>query len=148
MNEELKAKILDILNSHYFMTLATIRVDGFPQVTAVHYINDDFTIYFATDSTSQKTANIKLHNKVAAAIIAESRDAYKLRALSFSGIAERVLQSDRAHEIKLRLFRKLPNVRRFAPGNEKQLAVFAIAPVAISLVDYASGYGNTHLLEL
>ena len=48
----------------------------------------------------------------------------------------------------MRLFRRLPQSRRFVPEDPNQLAVFEIEPVAISLIDYASGFGTSHLLEL
>ena len=47
----------------------------------------------------------------------------------------------------MRLFRRLPQSRRFVPEDPKQLAVFEIEPVAISLVDYASGFGTSYLFK-
>jgi len=47
----------------------------------------------------------------------------------------------------LELFRKLPQSRRFVPEDPDQLAVYAIMPVAIAPVDYASGFGTTYLVE-
>ncbi|MGI9287362.1 MAG: hypothetical protein ACR2P1_18405, partial [Pseudomonadales bacterium] len=41
----------------------------------------------------------------------------------------------------------LPQSMRLVPSDPKDLAVFAITPVAIALIDYASGYGKTYLLE-
>ena len=65
-----------------------------------------------------------------------------------SGTAERVCDIKRAQELALLLFTNLPQAKRLVPEDPKQLAVFAITPVAISLVDYASGYGKTFLVEL
>ena len=65
-----------------------------------------------------------------------------------SGTAERVCDTKRAQELSLLLFTKLPQAKRLVPEDPKQLAVYAITPVAISLVDYASGYGKTFLVEL
>lgn len=148
MDEALKAKILDVLRSQHLMTLATLRPDGFPQATTLNYISDGFTIYFATDAASQKAGNIKLNSKVAVAIARETQDFYKLTGLSLSGTASRLLDKERADEIAIRLFCALPQSKRFVPQDRRQLAVFGIVPVAISLVDYASGYGTSHLVEL
>ena len=84
---KLRTKMLDVLTRHHFMTLATIRPDGYPQATIVNYVHDDLTIYFATDTTSQKAGNIQLNDKVSVAIASETQDAYKLRGLSLSGTA-------------------------------------------------------------
>ncbi|MEE8633718.1 MAG: pyridoxamine 5'-phosphate oxidase family protein [Methyloceanibacter sp.] len=148
MDEALRSKILEVLLRHHTMTLATIRPDGYPQATTVNYLHDDLTLYFATDATSQKAGNIKLNNKVSVAIADQTQDFYKLRGLSMSGIAARVSEKEGAGKLALRLFRAFPESRRFVPEDPRQLAVYAITPVAIALVDYASGFGTTHLMEL
>jgi uncharacterized protein YhbP (UPF0306 family) len=148
MDEALRSKILEVLRRHHMMTLATIRPDGYPQATTVNYINDDLTLYFATDATSQKAGNIKLNNKVSVAIASEAQDFYKLRGLSMSGIATRIGEQKRAEELSLRLFQALPQSKRYVPENPKRLAVYAITSVAIALVDYTSGFGKTYLVEL
>jgi nitroimidazol reductase NimA-like FMN-containing flavoprotein (pyridoxamine 5'-phosphate oxidase superfamily) len=148
MDEALRAKVLDVLQRHHMMTLATIRSDGFPQATTVNYIHDGFNLYFATDGASQKAGNIKINSKVSVAIASEPENFYKLRALSLSGLATRIGEKQKAQELALKLFRLLPQSKRFVPENPKQLAVFEIVPVVIALVDYASGFGTTYLIEL
>ena len=68
--------------------------------------------------------------------------------MSMAGIATRVVDDRRAEELSLRLFRAFPQSKRFVPEDPKQLAVFEIAPMAVSLVDYTSGFGKTYLIEL
>ncbi|MEZ5785010.1 MAG: pyridoxamine 5'-phosphate oxidase family protein [Xanthobacteraceae bacterium] len=148
MDEVLKSKIIEVLQSHHTMAIATVRADGYPQATTVNYIHDAFTLYFAADASSQKAGNIKLNNKVSVAIASGDQDFYKLRGLSMSGTATRIVDERRADELALQLFRALPQSKRFVPEDPKQLAVFEIKPVAIALVDYASGFGKTYLVEL
>jgi Uncharacterized stress protein (general stress protein 26) len=151
MDDALRSKILEVLRRHHTMTLATIRPDGYPQATTVNYIHDDLIVYFATAVTSQKAGNIKINNKVSVAIASQTQDFYKLRGLSMSGIATRVGEKQRAEELSLRLFRTLPQSKRYVPEDPNQLAVLAvyeITPVAIALVDYTSGFGKTYLVEL
>ena len=148
MDETLKANIIDLLAHHNVMTLATVRPDGFPQATIVYYVNDGLVLYFATDPTSQKASNIQLNKKVSVAIADEIDNSYKLRALSLSGIAERISDPSRVLELQSRLFQAVPQAKRFAPMDAKQITVYSITPIAISLVDYAAGYGRTVLVEL
>ncbi len=148
MDEALRAKILDVLKSQHLMALATVRPDGYPQATMVNYIHDELILYFAADAASQKAGNIKINAKVSIAIASETTDFCKLRGLSLAGLAKRVADKQRAEELRLRLFRRLPQSRRFVPEDPNQLAVFEVEPVAISLIDYASGFGTSHLLEL
>ena len=46
MDDTLKSKILELLDQHRLMTVATNRSDGWPQATTVGYVNDGLTIYF------------------------------------------------------------------------------------------------------
>lgn len=149
MDEELRARILEVLGRQYLMTVATIRPDGYPQATTVNYTHDDdFTLYFATDAASQKAGNLAVNNKVSVAIVDRAENFYKLRGLSMSGTASRIHATSAAEAVVLRLFRAKPQSRRFVPQDPHSLAVYAITPVAIALIDYASGFGTTHLVEL
>jgi hypothetical protein len=51
-------------------------------------------------------------------------------------------------DVQLKLFQAIPEAKRFAPADPEQLAVYSIKPVAISLIDFEAGYGNTVLVEL
>jgi nitroimidazol reductase NimA-like FMN-containing flavoprotein (pyridoxamine 5'-phosphate oxidase superfamily) len=148
MDETLKARILDLIGRHNIMTLATVRPDGFPQATVVYYVADGLNLSFATNPSSQKAGNIKLNDKVSATIIGQAGDAYKLLALSLSGTAKRITNPTQAKDIQNQLFQAIPQAKRFAPVNSKELSVYSIKPIAISLVDYAAGYGKTALIEL
>lgn len=148
MDEALRAKILKVLRSQHLMMLATIRPDGYPQATTLNYISEDLTVYFATDAASQKVANIKLNDKVSLAIASQTEDFNKLSGLSMAGTASRIVDREQADHLAVRLFCAIPQSRRFVPEDARQLAVFAITPIAISLIDYASGFGKSYLLEL
>ena len=58
------AQIIDILDRAADMALATVRSDGFPQVTVVTFVHDDLKIYFATEPGAQKAVNIADCDKV------------------------------------------------------------------------------------
>jgi predicted phosphoribosyltransferase len=40
MDENIREKILTLLDQHRSMTIATLRVDGWPQATTVEYVNE------------------------------------------------------------------------------------------------------------
>jgi uncharacterized protein YhbP (UPF0306 family) len=114
----------------------------------VHYTHEGLTLYFASDAASQKAGNIARNPKVSAAIANKTDNFYKLQGLSLSGFAHRIQDQSEADRISLALFRRMPQSRRFVPREQQSLALFAITPVAISLVDYAQGNGRSFLLEL
>jgi hypothetical protein len=82
------------------------------------------------------------------AIVNYAEDFHNIRGLSMSGTAARVEDRQRAEEFALRLFGRLPQKRRLVPEDPKELAVYEIRPVAIALIDYVTGFGTTHLVEL
>ncbi len=51
MDEDIKGKILTILDQHRIMTVATLRPDGWPQATTVGYVNEGL---FSADSTARR----------------------------------------------------------------------------------------------
>lgn len=148
MDEPVRERILNFLAHHHVMTLATVRPDGFPQATMVYYVNSDLVIYFAIDPGSQKAGNIRLNNKVSIAIAGQTELAYKLQALYLSGPARRIVDQSLVRDVQLKLFQVIPEAKRFAPADPEQLAVYSITPVAISIVDFEAGYGNTVVVEL
>jgi nitroimidazol reductase NimA-like FMN-containing flavoprotein (pyridoxamine 5'-phosphate oxidase superfamily) len=58
MEEEIRGKILTLLDQHRIMTIATLRPDGWPQATTVGYVNKGLTLYFLCGLDSQKSANL------------------------------------------------------------------------------------------
>ncbi len=58
MKREFKRQIVDLLNDHRIMTIATNRDDGWPQATVVSYVNDGLIIYCLTSRDTQKFHNI------------------------------------------------------------------------------------------
>ena len=148
LDETLKAKIIDLLEAGQLLAIATQRPDGYPQTTYVNYVHDGLTLYFATDQSAQKIGNIHLNGKVSGAIAIETQNYYRLKELSFSGLATQVRDKKVADEIVLKLFKRTPQSRRFVPEDPLSLAVVRIQPVAISIVDYAQGFGASVLVEM
>ncbi|MEY9121514.1 nitroimidazol reductase NimA-like FMN-containing flavoprotein (pyridoxamine 5'-phosphate oxidase superfamily) [Bradyrhizobium yuanmingense] len=54
MDDTLRRKIQTLLDQHRTMRIATLRADGWPQVTTVGYANEGFTIYFPAAPTARR----------------------------------------------------------------------------------------------
>ena len=67
MDESLKRRILELLDRHRVMSMATLRPDGWPQVTTVGYVNVGLTLYFLCGRDSQKAANLARDDRVSLA---------------------------------------------------------------------------------
>jgi nitroimidazol reductase NimA-like FMN-containing flavoprotein (pyridoxamine 5'-phosphate oxidase superfamily) len=59
MDDTLRSKILELLDQHRLMTVATNRPDGWPQATTVGYVNDGLTICFLCSPKSQKARTLR-----------------------------------------------------------------------------------------
>src|SRR5690349_10613275 len=94
VNEELKQKILALLDEHRIMTIATLRPDGWPQATTVGYANEGLTLYFLCGKESQKAQNLARDNRVSVTIDHDTADIMSITGLSMAARAHRV--TDRA----------------------------------------------------
>ena len=74
MKREFKRRIVELLNEHRIMTIATNREDGWPQATTVGYVSDGLTLYFLCGLDSQKAANLARDDRVSLTIGADTPD--------------------------------------------------------------------------
>ena len=68
MDNSIRQKIQTLLDQHRTMRIATVRADGWPQVTTVGYANEGFTIYFLCGIDSQKAQNLSRDDRLSLAI--------------------------------------------------------------------------------
>jgi nitroimidazol reductase NimA-like FMN-containing flavoprotein (pyridoxamine 5'-phosphate oxidase superfamily) len=68
MNEDIRKKILALLDQHRIMTIATLRPGGWPQATTVGYVNEGLTLYFLCGLDSQKAENLAREDRVSLTI--------------------------------------------------------------------------------
>jgi nitroimidazol reductase NimA-like FMN-containing flavoprotein (pyridoxamine 5'-phosphate oxidase superfamily) len=89
MNEELRKKILTILDQHRIMTIATLRPDGWPQATTVGYVNEGLTLYFLCGLNSQKATNLARDERVSLTIDHDAAQVMEIIGLSMGRARKR-----------------------------------------------------------
>src|SRR4249919_4288945 len=99
MDQEIKKKILMLLDQHRIMTIATLRPDGWPQATTVGYVNEGLVIYFLCGLESQKAANIAHDDRVSLTIDHDTPDIMRITGLSMAARAKPVLDLAEAGRI-------------------------------------------------
>ena len=87
MKREFKQQIVELLNEHRIMTIATNRADGWPQATVVGYCNDGMVIYCLVSRDSQKYINIKRDPRVSLAIAKDYPQPLQIKGLSIAATA-------------------------------------------------------------
>jgi len=143
MEEEIRKKILTILDEHRIMTIATLRPDGWPQATTVVYANQDFTIYFVCGLESQKAANLAQDDRVSLTIDHETPDVTEITGLSMAAHAQSVVDPAEASKALRMLRLRYPLLPVPMP---EDVRIFRITPTIISVIDYSKGFGHTDLI--
>jgi general stress protein 26 len=148
MDRATEKAILRELKRHDTMAIATVRADGYPQVTTVTYANDGLILYFGCDRGAQKVKNLRRSSKVSLAIDRDVRDWSTIKGLSMAADAY-VLRGRKDIQHALGLLQL-----KFTQWNEidlnelKSLAFVKVVPRVVSLLDYSKGFGHTELVKL
>ena len=148
MKEEVRNKILTLLDQHRIMTIPTLRTDGWPQATTVGYLNEGLTLYFLCGLESQKAANLARDDRVSLTIDHDAPQVMEITGLSMAARTQPV--ADRAEAEKV--LRMLPlkySEQVSLPGpmpTPEQVRIFCVMPTVISVLDYSKGFGHTDLV--
>jgi len=149
MDEEIRRKILALLDQHRIMTIATLRPDGWPQATTVGYANEGLTLYFLCGLDSQKAANLARDDRVSLTIDHDAPQVMEITGLSMAARAQVVNRSDRSGEGPGLADAEvsaagLPTTAHADPGGCPH--IFRVTPVVISVLDYSKGFAHTDLV--
>ena len=148
MDDEIRRKILTLLDQHRIMTIATLRPDGWPQATTVGYANDGLTLYFLCGPDSQKAANLARDDRVSLTIDHDTPQVMEITGLSMAARAQAVTDSAEAEKAMRMLMQKYPQEQALPlpmPSPE-EVSLFRVTPVVISVLDYSRGFGHTDLV--
>lgn len=148
MNDEIRTKILTLLDEHRIMTIATLRSDGWPQATTVGYAHDGLKLYFMCGPDSQKAANIGRDDRVSITIDHDTADVMAITGLSLAGHARRIADNQKAADALQKLIERYPEMTSL-PGpmpSPDELFICEVEPTVISVLDYTKGFGHTDLV--
>jgi uncharacterized protein YhbP (UPF0306 family) len=148
MDEEIRKRILALLDQHRIMTVATLRPDGWPQATTVGYVNDGLTLYFLCGLDSQKAANLARDDRVSLTIDHDAPQIMAITGLSMAAHAQAVTDRAEAERVLGMLPMKYPE-QVSLPGPMPKfddVRIFRVTPAVISLLDYSKGFGHTDLV--
>jgi nitroimidazol reductase NimA-like FMN-containing flavoprotein (pyridoxamine 5'-phosphate oxidase superfamily) len=116
--------------------------------TTVSYVSDGLVIYFGSAAQSQKAKNIARNNKVSLTINLPYTSWDDIRGLSIGGSAAAIQDSQEMERVGQLMFKKFPQVARYAPAGLKGWSCFGSRPKSFSVLDYRKGFGNTDLVRV
>src|SRR5512134_3036985 len=148
MDEEIKRKILKLLDQHRIMTIATLRPDGWPQATTVGYASEGLTLYFLCGPDSQKAANLARDDRVSLTIDHDTPQVMEITGLSMAARAVPVVDPAEGEKVLRLLMQKYPQQESFPLPMPKpeEVRIFRVTPTVISVLDYSKGFGHTELV--
>ena len=149
MDEQIRQKILTLLDQHRIMTIATLRPDGWPQATTVGYANEDLTIYFLCGLESQKAKNLARDDRVSLTIDHDTPQVMEIAGLSMAAHAQAVTDRTEAEKALRLLMTKYPqqdSIPVQMPSPE-DVRIFRVTPMVISVLDYSKGFAHTDLVN-
>jgi nitroimidazol reductase NimA-like FMN-containing flavoprotein (pyridoxamine 5'-phosphate oxidase superfamily) len=148
MDEEIRGKILAMLDQHRIMTVATLRSDGWPQATTVGYVNEGLTLYFLCGLDSQKARNLARDNRISLTIDHDTANIMTITGLSMAARAHAVVDRAEAEKVLRMLPMKYPDAPPLPMKmpSPDEIRLFRVTPTVISVLDYSKGFGHADLV--
>ena len=148
MTPDLRNLILQLLDGHRIMTVATNRPDGWPQATIVGYVNDGLLLYSFIARVGQKYDNITRDPRVSVAIASDFANPNDIRGLSLAGraaVVENPKEFDRVCDL---LIKRYPEYADWPTPTPALAPLLRITPEIISVLDYTKGFGHSDLVTI
>jgi uncharacterized protein YhbP (UPF0306 family) len=149
MSVELKQQILEYMESHNTMTLATCR-DDVPWAATVFYASDDLRLYFFSAPDSRHCQNLAANGRVAVTIQEDYRDWRKIKGIQLEGRVAAVDSLIEKGKAMAAYARKYPDVMKVfanpASGALYQaflkVKFYCVAPEKVFFIDNEQGFGK------
>ena len=149
MAEELKRQILDYMESHNTMTLATAQADA-PWAATVFYASDGLKLYFFSAPDARHCQNLAKNPRVAATIQEDYRDWRKIKGIQLEGRVAAVDSLIEKAKAAAAYARKYPEVMKIFTDPESgalykaflKVRFYRVAPERVFYIDNEQGFGK------
>ena len=148
MQPAFKKKIIDLLDQHRIMTIATNRADGWPQATVVGYANDGLIIYCLVARDGQKFKNISRDPRVSIAIAKDYPQPLQIKGLSIAARVEEAADPGEREHVGKILLKRYPEYKVMPPPSPQAMPLLRITPQVVSILDYSKGFGHADLVRV
>ncbi len=148
---EVNKKIMEVLNNHNLMHIATIDENGNPKVRGVDFAigEQENEIFFVTRKDSNKIRHIKNKNQISIAIDHDCPSMEDLNALQYikaQGQAEMIKTADESQKAMGLLIKKFPFLADI-PGDPQNMVCVKVTLDQIILVDNSVKFGHEETFQ-
>ena len=155
MSDPLKQQILDYLETHNTMTLATCSGDV-PWAATVFYASNDLRLYFFSVPDSRHCQNLAANPRVAVTIQEDYRDWRKIKGIQLEGIVTAVDGLVEKAKAMAVYARKYPEIIKLFTNPASGLfyqaflkvKFYCIIPERLFLIDNEQGFGKRQELAI
>lgn len=155
MSEELKRQILDYLESHNTMTLATSQGDV-PWAATVFFASDEFRLYFFSSPDSRHCRNLEANPRVAVTIQEDYHDWKAIKGIQLEGKVlqvEGVIEKAKAMATYTRKYPAVMKVFANPAGGAfyqafLKVKFYCVVPEKLFYIDNQQGFGKRQELTI
>jgi nitroimidazol reductase NimA-like FMN-containing flavoprotein (pyridoxamine 5'-phosphate oxidase superfamily) len=148
MQRAFKQKIVDLLDHHRIMAIATNRPDGWPHATTVSYANDGLIIYCLVARDSQKYVNIARDPRVSLAVAKDYPQPLQIKGLSIAARAAEVADQGEIDHGAAILLARYPEYKVKPRPDPAAVPMLRLTPEFVSILDYSKGFGHSDLVHV
>jgi uncharacterized protein len=155
MSDPLKQQILDYLETHNTMTLATCSGDV-PWAATVFYASNDLRLYFFSVPDSRHCQNLAANPRVAVTIQEDYRDWRKIKGIQLEGVVTAVDGLAEKAKAMAVYARKYPEIIKLFTNPASGLfyqaflkvKFYCIIPEQLFFIDNEQGFGKRQELAI
>lgn len=129
---EVPANVLEYLQKHQTLTLATASTTGLPHAATEVYANDGLVLYFCSAPDTTTARHIEQNRAVSFTIDEYNPDWSKTKGIQGSGEAQVVLSPSEITRVVTLFKHKYPSLSDAQTSN---LSVFRVTPTAVQFID-------------
>lgn len=125
---KLRGKELAFIRAQRVGRLATVGPDGEPHNVPVCVVAVGGNLYFASEAKARKVQNLRAHPRAALVFDVYDEDWRQLAGVMVVGKASVIERGTTFHRIRLALYRKYRQYRKFEPLEEGESVIIAVNP--------------------
>lgn len=132
--EQVPPEVVDFIQNHSALTIATASASGAPHAATMIYVSDGLTIYFSTNPDTVTARQISVNPRVSFAIGEYEHDWTKSRGVQADGEAEVVISPQEIQQVVSLFQAKYARLNEVRTSN---LSIFRVKPTSIHFLDNA-----------
>jgi uncharacterized protein YhbP (UPF0306 family) len=136
--DQLPGPVVEFLQSHSTVTLATASSAGIPRAATFLYVNEGPSLYFWTRTSTVIGRNIEQNPFVSFTIDEYTTDLSQTRGIQGSGECRPLLSGEQIARVADLFGQKFPSL---SPGATMSIAFFQVTPTELQFIDNTSGRG-------